>query len=246
MTGSASPTRQGTLILTGIELSSSISVTLALSFIVGPATQPLGVNIGTTPGGIGSVLAAAESWTTPLDGASGFVTVTARTGERIAGTFHFTAEGLGTTPPITSVTGGAFDITVSTGLPPLPTGVGSTAIATFGGAPWNAATVVGTHPGPGAFGLSAASTAYTISLVPKVTVSAGNSYGIPSQMALTVTRTGAADSWYGGLGADVGTVTVATFETDRLVATFVGTLPPLNAASPLTVTGGAVNAYLEP
>jgi hypothetical protein len=76
-------------------------------------------------------------------------------------------------------------------------------------------------------------------------VSAGNTYGIPSQMSMTVIRSGTGDSWSGGTGADVGSVTIGTFETDRLVATFAAALPPLNAASPLAVTGGAVNAYLE-
>ena len=246
VSGPTPATRQGTLIIAGVETSSGIVLTLMLSFIIGPATQPFGVNIGTNPGGVGSVVVGAESWTTPLDGASGFVIITARTGTRIAGAFHFDAEAaVGTTPAATFVTDGAFDITVPAGLPPLPTGVGSTTIASLGGTPWNAATIVATHPGAGVFGFSASTTTYSLSLVPKVPISAGNSYGIPSQMGMSVIRTGTTDSWYGGVGADVGTVTVSAFTADRLVATFIATLPPLNASSSLAVTGGALNAYLE-
>jgi len=64
-------------------------------------------------------------------------------------------------------------------------------------------------------------------------------------MGMTVIRTGTAESWYGGLGADVGSVTITTFATNRLIASFSGTLPPLSGSSSITVTGGAINSYLE-
>lgn len=246
VSGSPTPTRQGTLVVSGAETASGIVLLLSVSFIVGPATQPLGVNTGSNPGGSGSVSSGAKLWMTPFDGASGFVTFTARTSNRIAGTFHFTARANpGTSPATTTVTEGAFDITVPAGLPPLPTGVGSTAIATFGGTPWNAATIVGSRPAPDLFVLAADNTSYSMTLLPKVPVAAGNTYGIPSQIGLTVIRTGTADSWWGGTGADVGTVTIGTLQADRLVATFSATLPPLAGAAPLAVSGGAVNAYLQ-
>lgn len=246
VSGSASPTRTGTLALTGYQASSGRSLMLSLSFFIGPASQPLGVNIGTTPGGIGTVTVAANSWLTPLSGAAGFVTLTARTDTRIAGTFHFTADALaGAVPATRSVTDGAFDITIDAGLPPLPTGVGSTVVATVGGAPWYAATIVGLNPGAGVFSLGADNTAYSISITPKIPVAAGNAYGIPSQMNLTVIRTGTADSWAAITGPDIGTVTITVFTADRMVASFEAALPPLNATAPLTVADGAINAYLQ-
>ena len=246
VSGSASPTRTGTLTLSGYQSSSGRAITLSLSFFIGPASQPLGVNVGTTPGGVGTVLVAADSWLTPLSGAAGFVTLTARTDERIAGTFHFTADALaGAVPATRSVTAGAFDITIDAGLPPLPTGVGSTAVATVGGAPWYAATIVGFIPGAGVFSLGADNTAYSISITPKIPVAAGNTYGIPSQMNLTVIRTGTADSWAAITGPDIGTMTITMFTADRMVASFEAALPPLNATAPLTVTGGAINAYMQ-
>jgi hypothetical protein len=247
VTGNATPTRQGTLIITGFQPSTGIALNLSISFFIGPAAQPLGVNLGTTPGGIGSVTIAPDIWSTPLNGAAGFVTVTVRTDKRIAGTFNFTAAAFtpSTTPPTIEVTEGAFDITIDEGLPPLPTGVGSTAIATIDGTPWNAATIVGIHPGPGIFSVAADNTVYSIVILTQVLVTAGNTYGIPSQMHMTVSRMGTSDSWYGGLGEDVGSVTITTFDANRLIASFSGTLPPLSGNSSLTVTGGAINCYLE-
>ena len=246
VTGNNPATRQGALAISGVQASTGVGLILTISFFIGPASQPLGVHPGSNPGGIASVLIAPDMWTTPLNGAAGFVTLTARTDKRLAGTFNFTAAGNpGATPATRVVTSGTFDITIDAGLPPLPTGVGSTAIATIGGTPWNAATIVGIYPGAGIFSVAADNTTYSITLVPKVPVTAGNTYGIPSQMGITVSRTGTADSWWGGLGADIGSVTVSTFDANRLIASFNGTLPPLAAVGSLTVTGGAINAYLE-
>lgn len=246
VTGISTPTREGMLILTGFEASSGRGLSMAFSFFIGPASQPLGVNTGTTPGGLGTVMENVESWTTPMSGQAGFITLSARTATRVAGTFNYTAEAQGGAVPATRVvTGGAFDYTRDTGLPPLPTGVGSTTIATIGGVPWYAATIVGLNGGGGVFSLAAGNTAYSITLVPKQPVSAGNTYGIPSQMDITVIRTGTADSWWGGLGVDIGSVTISTLTANRLVASFNGTLVPLNAVGNLAVGGGAINAYLQ-
>jgi len=243
VTGPSTPSRDGPLLISGTRLSDGSTIVLSLAFMSGPATQPLGVNLASTPGGLGSVIYASKSYLTPLDGASGFVTFTARTATRLAGTFHFTAvESPGSAT--LSVTGGAFDITDEGGLPPLPTGVGSTVVATLGGTPWNAATIAGTGGGAGGFVFSAGNTSYLLALNPKVPVSAGNTYGIPSQVMLQVSRTGAIDAWTGGTGADVGTLTVTTLTADRLVATFNATLPHLSGGTALTVTGGAANVYL--
>ena len=248
VTGSTPATRQGTLAISGFQTSTGVGLTVIISFFIGPATQPLGVNTGTTPGGTGSVLIAPDIWMTPLSGQAGFVTVTARTDKRIAGTFNFTSDGIlpSIVPPSRVVTNGKFDITIDAGLPPLPTAVGSTCIANIGGTPWNAATIVGLHPGAGVFSVSAGNTAYNISLVTSTLASAGNTYGIPSQMGITISRTGTGDAWFGGVGADVGTVGVTTFDTNRLVLSFSGTFQPLGGTvGTLAVTGGALNAYLE-
>lgn len=245
VTGAPGSTREGLILITGYETATGRAVTLSLAFMGGPSTQPLGVNTGTTPGGLATVLVGSETWVTPFSGAAGFVTLTERTATRIAGTFNFTAAAQNAAMPATRVvTAGSFDITKATGLPGLPSGVGSTAIATFGGTPWYAATIVGISSGSGVFSLAADNTAYSLTLVPTQPVAAGNTYGIPSQMGLTVTRTGTTDSWWGGLGADVGSITITTLQDDRLVGTFNANLVPLNAVGGLAVGGGAINAYL--
>lgn len=246
VSGIATPTREGMIILSGFEAATGRGLSLSFSFFIGPASQPLGVNTGTTPGGTGSVITPPNSWLTPLSGAAGFITLTQRTGTRIAGTFNFTAAALaGATPANRVVTAGTFDITKEAGLPPLPTGVGSTTIATIGGQPYNFATIVGLNGGGGVFSFNASNTTYSITLTPKQPVVAGNTYGIPSQMSMTVLRTGTADSWWGGTGADLGSVTITTLAADRLVATFNAALLPLNAAVALPVAGGTINAFLS-
>ena len=64
-----------------------------------------------------------KTYVTPLDGVSGSVTITEYTEWDIKGTFHFTAEGTDPSyvPRTRSVTEGEFDISVSHGLPPVPT-----------------------------------------------------------------------------------------------------------------------------
>ncbi|MFT3912540.1 MAG: hypothetical protein QM704_00200 [Anaeromyxobacteraceae bacterium] len=243
--GASTPSRDGTILVTGTRGSDGTSIALNLGFMPGPATQPLGVNFVSTPGGTGAAIFASKTYLTPLDGASGFVTITERTATHLAGTFHFTAAEPAPGTGTLQVTSGAFDVTDAGGLPPLPTGVGSTVIATLGGAPWNAATIVGSSPAAGTLALAAGNTAYTLVLTPKVALAAGASYGIPSKVNLQVNRTGAADAWSGGDGADVGTLTVTTLAADRLVATFSATLPPVGAGAALTVTGGAANVHLQ-
>jgi hypothetical protein len=239
--------RDGTLLITGVESPSGVALALMIGFIAGPATQPLGVNPLSTPGGSASVGGGGDGWITPMNGAAGFVTITTRTDKRIAGTFNFTAAHFDPAhiPANLMVTAGAFDITVDAGLPPLPTGVGSTAIATIGGAPWNGATIIGLQPTPGAITIQVDNTAYSISLNSAVPVSAGGTYGIPSQISMMVSRSGTPDAWWGGLGADIGTLTIATLDGNRLIADFSATLPSMQEEAPLAVTGGAINVYMQ-
>ncbi|MGB8329606.1 MAG: hypothetical protein WCE62_05715, partial [Polyangiales bacterium] len=225
VTGNPGAPRLGTIVISGLEVATGQGLTLALSFISGPGTYPLGVNIGTTPGGTGQVTDPPDSWLTPLSGDAGTVTITVRTATRIAGTFSFSADPLLGGGPAAVVTDGKFDITQSAGLPALPTGDGSTASATIDGSAWNGATVVALNPGAGVLSVSASNTAYSISMTPKVPLTAGNSYGIPSQISLTIIRTGAADSWVAIGGDDVGTWTIDTFTATRATGTFDATLP---------------------
>jgi len=246
VSGNPGAPRLGTIVLNGVEVATGQGLTLALSFISGPGTYPLGVNIGTTPGGTGQVTAPPDSWLTPLSGDAGTVTVSVRTATRIAGTFSFSADPLLGGGPPAEVRDGKFDITVSAGLPPLPTGGGSTVSATFDGSPWNGATVVGLSPGADLLSLSASNTAYSLSMTPKVPVAAGNSYHIPSQISLTVIRMGTAESWTAIVGEDIGTWTIDTFSATRATGRFDATLPKSGGGAALDVSEGIYDLDLEP
>jgi len=245
VTGNPAAPRLGTLVISGLEVATGRSLALTASFISGPGTYPLGVNIGTTPGGTGQVTDPPDSWLTPLSGDAGTLSVTVRTETRIAGRFSFSADPLLGGSPAAVVTDGEFDITVSAGLPPLPTGDGSTANATIEDSPWNAATVVALSAGAGVVSLSANNSTYSMTMTPKVPLTAGNSYGIPSQISLTIIRTGTADSWAATGGSDVGTWTVDTFSATRATGEFAGTLPKLGGGAALEVSDGSYDVSLE-
>ncbi len=239
ITGNPGDPESSPLIISGYEIASGFSVQLFLGYIGGEGTFPIGVNAGTTAGGTAQLVLSPDIWMTPFSGAAGSVTITARTATRIAGTFDFTADALLNVLPATrTVTSGAFDITVSAGLPALPTQVGSTMTASIGGAAWNGATIVALNPGAGTFSVSGSSTDYTFSVTPKQPVAAGNSYGIPSQINLSVMRTGTADSWAAIGGADIGTFTIDSFTATGMTGSFSGTIPGLSVGTPLTITDG--------
>jgi hypothetical protein len=253
VTSNSNTARQGTLLITGGRISTGEAVTLTLSFVSGSGTYPLGVNFLTNAGGHGQVVDVPDSWNTPLNGAAGTVNITTRTSTRIAGSFSFTAKAVtgGTTPETRIVTGGSFDITVSGGLPALPTGLPSSVSATIDGAFWNAATVEGESSGSDDFTFAAFTnegTVYSVTLSPTVPVTAGViAYGIPSQMSLTITRTGTSDTWRATAGPDIGSVTITAFSGNRVMGTFSGTIPPFSggASTALEVTGGVFDVDLE-
>ena len=141
-------------------------------------------------------------------------------------------------PAQRSVTSGAFDITVSSGLPALPTRDGSTMRATIEGNAWNGATIVALNPGAGTFSVSGSSTDYTFMVTPKQLIAAGNSYGIPSQISLTVSRTGTADSWAAISGPDIGSWTIDSFTAAGMSGSFSGTIPGLSVGTALSIEDG--------
>ncbi|HWA41532.1 MAG TPA: hypothetical protein VG712_07995, partial [Gemmatimonadales bacterium] len=92
-----SPSVPGSVSIAGIRVSgqSTSDIILTLGYIAGPGTYVLGMNQGTSPGGIGQLLetspTAAQSRTTPLDGAAGTLTITTLTAGHLTGTFSFLA-----------------------------------------------------------------------------------------------------------------------------------------------------------
>ena len=247
---SASANSPGALVITGTKVVSATdyrSLTIDLGFITGPGAYPLGVNAGTTPGGIGEVFeqsgTGSGTWTTPLSGAAGTLTVSSMSATRFAGTFQFEAmPQIGST--INSnrvVTGGDFDLALpSSFVAPAANNYGSMVSATVNGATWNGATVVGLGDvSTGALSFGGMTTGVSLNFVTVSAVQAGGTY---DQTAVKITETGSGASccWGGGTG-DLSTVTITALGNGRVAGTFVATLLASGGSSstaPLIVTAG--------
>jgi hypothetical protein len=228
------------------------NVTLTLGFIAGPGTYPIGINAATTPGATGIVIIASGStpntWITSLTGAAGTLTITSLTSTRIAGTFSFTADaetGTSTTGTET-VSNGVFDVALPSGFTAVPAANhGSTTTANLGGAPYTAATVVGTGS-TGAFSIAGLTTAKTVNLVSVALADTVGTYALGnSGIRVTVLDLASTHSW-GGVTGDTGTVVISSLANGRAVGTFSGILVrALSATDTLTVTNGTFDVRVD-
>ncbi len=240
----------GSLIVTGTRVTSGSefrAISLLLGFIEGTGTYPLGVNFATNGGGSATVTigggGATSSFMTPLDGAAGSMTVTSLTGARIAGTFAFEADPtVGATTSV-SVTSGSFDVPLPSGFAPASGNArGSRVSASFGGAAWNAATIIGLGEN-NTLGITATNTTHVLTLNPLVPVASGGTYTVGENVNLRVHLAGQQTAW-GGQGS-TGTVTLTTYGA-RAVGTFSGVLTPIGGGggSNLSVTDGTFDVRL--
>jgi hypothetical protein len=228
---------QGTQVVGGVARSMAIY----LAFIPGPGTYPLGMNIGTSPGGTVTVVSGTSAFTTPLSGAAGTITITTLTSTRVVGTFSYVATAtLGTAT--STVTNGVFDVPLSTGyVVPTADLAGSTMTATINGTPQVMATLTGIGGGASTRVLGGMNLDYSISITlgPITAPESGplTGFTVPTRR-VTVTRVGTAQSW-GGAGNDTGTFTVTSISATRIAGTFSGTLAPnAQATGTLTVANG--------
>lgn len=220
------------------------TIAMYLAFIPGPGTYPLGMNIGTSPGGTVSVTSGTNSFTTPLSGAAGSVTITSLTATRVVGTFTFTAAAtLGSAT--TTVTNGVFDVPLSTGyVVPTEDLAGSTMTATINGTPQVSATLSGIGGGATTRVIGGMNLEYSISITVGPITAPGSGaltgFQVPTRR-VTITRVGTTQSW-GGVGNDTGTLNITTLTATRIAGTFSGTLAPnAQTTGTLTVTNGAFN-----
>ncbi|MBK9777860.1 MAG: hypothetical protein IPP62_16145 [bacterium] len=167
VTGISTPTREGMLILTGFEASRRSRPLDGVLLLHRPGFATAGRQHGHDARGLGTVMENVESWTTPMSGQAGFITLSARTATRVAGTFNYTAEAQGGAVPATRVvTGGAFDYTRDTGRRRCRQASAARPSPRSAARPGSAATIVGLNGGGGVFSLAAGNTAYSITLVP--------------------------------------------------------------------------------
>ncbi len=236
----------GSLAFQGTQIVGSAArvISINLAFIPGPGTYPLGMNIGTSPGGTVTMVVGTNSYTTPLSGAAGSVTITSLTATRVAGSFTFTANatlGAGTS----TVTNGIFDVQRSTGyVVPTEDLAGSTMTVTINGTPQVSATLSGIGGGATTRVVGGMNLDYSISITvgPISAPAAGalTGFTVPTRR-LTITRVGTTQSW-GGVGNDNGTLNITTLTATRIGGSFSGTLAPnAQTTGTLTVTNGVFN-----
>jgi hypothetical protein len=223
-------------------------ITMSLWNIPGPGTYPLGVN-ATNFGGIASVTEGSTSWTTPLDGVAGTITLTTLGSGRIAGTFSFTAAQISNPSSTKHVTNGSFDMAL-TGTPgTVQPYQGSSMKANLGGTEWIGATIVTVAKTGGVYSFGGGSqtggAGGGMSTV-QITLSQVNGPGtfqIGGTSVNQVHVTVASTAYNSALSGSSGSVVVTSVDANRLKGTFTGTLGS-GGGPGLTVTNGTFDIGL--
>lgn len=250
-----SNTVPGAVVILGIKVTgtSTSSISLALGFISGPGTYPLGVNQGTSAGGTGIYLitspSSAQNRTTPLNGNAGTLVVTSLSANHLEGTFEFVAEPiLGSSfSGNRAITEGTLDIDLPSALSAVPpANHGSTIGATLGSTPFNAATVVGLG-GSGAYSFGGGNDSLDFSFVTATAINATGDYPFVNGFNIHLSDLKLNHNWGGGVAGDSGKVTITSLANGRIVGTFSGRLHALGAGGlpDLTVTGGSFDVRID-
>jgi hypothetical protein len=226
----------GVQLLAGGGIGSTITFTL--NNISGPGTYPLGVDAVSVYGGFAGITGGTPggTWTTPLSGAAGTITITALTTTHIAGTFSFTAtpaaSGAGGATGTRVVTAGSFDAPFSGNvtIQALPDSVGGKMSATLNGTAWNAG-IVSAGTSLGYISISGINDRQTLIFTLPQPAAAGT-YQLSNAAGFilkawdpnAVAPAGARCCW-GNLG-DVGTITFTSLTKTRAKGTISATLSP--------------------
>jgi hypothetical protein len=248
----------GGYLISGLELTGTAigtSLSISINDIPGPGTYPLGTDGVSVAGGFAGVtVGATQTWTTPVSGAAGTITITALTTAHIAGTFSYTAS-LPTNGATGArvVTSGVFDAPFKPAavIKALPDSVGSKMSATLNGQAWNAG-IVGGQTGSGFISISGINDKQTILFTIPIPAAAGT-YVLNNVLPNFVYAwdpnatkpAGARCCW--GVQGDVGTVTFTTLTKTRAKGTFSATLSPqpgTAATGQLTIANGTFDIGL--
>lgn len=253
-TVTGNPGVPGSLIISGVEVVTPTNyktLSLTVSFIGATGSYPMGINIGTTPGGTGSSVVVSGSnvttYLTPLSGAAGTVTITSLTASRMKGTFSFTADPSPGPGASLTVTNGTFDVALPNGFTAVPpANHGSTVSANLGATAFNAATVTGIGDlGLGSFVVGGQSTVYSLTITTSMPITAPGSYTLGTEVSLSVLNFQSTDSWAALTGA-TGTVTVTSIGNGRVAGTFDAVLVPLGTTvGNLTVSNGSFDVLVN-
>lgn len=232
--------------ITGVRLTGADNYTMIFSLwnIKGPGTYPLGVGVQMQGGSVVLSHPLSSGWSTPLNGASGTITITTLTATRVVATFNFTADG--------SVTGGSGTKVITEGSMDVP-------VAGTGGVAAENQGHVFTGNIGGSFGAGGAAMVLTTGSNPTLTIVANNLVrsitlglanvtgpGVYALSATTPVRTIGVSgmpgnplaTWTSQVGGS-GSVTITTMSATRVIGSFTATLAPLTggATGNLTVSG---------
>lgn len=246
---SAHGSQNGTFTMIGSTVTANaISMSLTLYNIGAPGTYPLGVG-PTVPGGTALVMAGTQSWSTPLSGAAGTVTVTTVSATHITGTFSFVATPFsGGATGNRTVAQGTFDLPVtSTGSVVVPDNIGSKFGGTLGGTAWNAATVVSvTAPSSGTLTIGASNVTHNINMIISGYTGVGTyTLGTGVARTMSVILSGTVQNWGGTQQSSTGTVTITSATTTRIKGTYSASLAAQGGGSGNLALSGSFELGLQ-
>jgi hypothetical protein len=227
-------------------------ISITLWNIPGPGTYPLGVN-ATNFGGIASYTEGSTSWTTPINGTAGTITISTLGSGRIAGTFSFTSAQVQNPSSTKHVTNGSFDLAL-TGTPgTVQPYQGSSLRANLGGTDWIGGTIVTVAKTSGVYSFGASSQTggggaglSTINITlggvnGPATFQIGGTGVNVNQVSVVVNSA----SYNSSLSGSSGSVVVTSVDANRLKGTFTGTIAS-GGGPALTVINGTFDIGLGP
>jgi hypothetical protein len=246
--------QSGGYIIGGIGTGAAASLLITLNYITGPGVYPLGVDAVSVQGGFAGVtVGSGGTWTTPISGAAGSITVTRLTTTSVAGTFNFTATGSGGGATGSKVvTEGQFVAPLNNApIATLTDSMGGRMGASLNGQSWNAGIVSG-QMGPVYLSLSGINNLQTL-LITIPRPSGPGTYAMSNAGANillawdpnAVAPAGARCCY--GTSTDVGTITFTSVSNTRAKGTFSATLhaqPGTAATGTLVITNGTFDIGL--
>lgn len=183
------------------------------------------------------------SWSTPLDGTAGTITINTLTATRIAGTFAYTTDSQGNPPTPLSVTSGTFDVPVTGSASALPDNAGSKLTATINGNAFVASAAGVTLSGATPY-LQIVGNDFNRSLsIGILNMTAAGTYPLGNTPSRTVQYSATVSNVFSTWGSQgtggSGTVIVTSVTATRIIGTFTATLTPVSGAAggSLTVSG---------
>jgi hypothetical protein len=231
----------GTFTIIGAN-SAGVGLSLSLFNVAGPGTYELGIG-PTLTGGLATSSGGAASWSTPLTGAAGTLTVSTVSVTRIAGTFSFVATPVYGSTTNRTITEGTFDLPVTTTASiAVPDQNGGVFGGTLDGAPWKASTIAFVSmPNSGTMAMGVSNTANNITIILSGLRGVGT-YPLNTGVSryFSISNLSGGKAWGGSNVTSSGSFVITTLTPTRMKGTYNVTLQPVTATGAtgtITATG---------